>query len=131
MLLNSLAELGMRPCGACRALVTTCPHWKPGIVTGRTRVRTPSQRTRSPLESAVGMAALWQSTEPRRILALAYAAADGIADVGSAHNARQAARRMGVRGLLVQVAARSTRYAITDDGRRTYERILEMDAGRF
>jgi predicted transcriptional regulator len=38
---------------------------------------------------------------------------------------------MGVRGLLVQVAARSTRYAITDDGRRVYERILEMDAGRF
>lgn len=122
--------LRVRPCGACGAYVDAldgCAHWRPA----RVRRRTTGPRAVSPLESRMGMMMLWGAPLPRSILAAAHEAGAGGVDVGPERVRCQAARRMAMRGLLVQAAPRSRWYAITDAGRQVQARLLEMDAGRF
>jgi hypothetical protein len=79
----------------------------------------------------MSLSMLWGSATPRALLAEAIAAPDGIIDVARVRVRREAAGRMARRGVFVQLAARSTRYRITDEGRRVYAKLLDMDRGVF
>lgn len=115
----------LRPCGACRALVVACEHWDPQRRAAASRPLPPPSRL------AKSLAPLWQSVTPRAVLAEACASPTGVVDVRRSRVRREAAARMARRGILLQHAPRSTFYRVTDEGRRVYARLLDMDAGRF
>jgi len=121
----TIVQPGMRPCGACRAFVASCEHWDPARRPLANKPLPPPSRT------PMSLAMLWESVTPRALLAEAIGASDGTVDVARSRVRREAAGRMARRGMFVQLAARSTFYRITGEGRRVHAMLLDMDRGVF
>lgn len=134
ILLGSIVELRVRPCGACSEFVsvsTGCRHWRPDsppATRHRLSLRPPEAR---PLNNPVVMARLMDG-QGRHILAAACLAPSGQVAIGDKRR-RDLANRLVSYGLLTRDRVGGP-YAVTSEGRATYQRIREMeyraDAGR-